>query len=360
MAVGVRSPGRGDRTGPVNPPPKRIMVTIMDHIGDVVNTTPVLAALRRAFPAAWIVGEMRAGSEPLLEGLGLVDAVWPRRRGLSGRLERLARMRGGHIDLALLLDCDNSAVLLAWLAGIPVRYGVHKSRYARLYTGSVSRRDDEHETLGPFRRLMPLLGVEPVEWRTMAAEAPGSAERVRGTLGAGGWDGSRPLVGLAVGASAPSRVWPAERFGELCGHLKRLGYAPVLLGSEADRPRAARAMASAPDALSLIGAPLADLPAALRLCRAVVSGDTGPMHLAAALGVPCVALYGPTRPEQTGPLDRSRCTLVTSATGNMDGIAAEQVAAALEGLAGVCSSMGHNLEAAHRSSGPATGPATPR
>lgn len=359
MAVGVRSPGLGDRTGPVNPPPQRIMVTIMDHIGDVVNTTSVLAALRRAFPAAWIVGEMCAGSEPLLEGLGLVDTIWSRRRGVGGRVERLTRMRHGRIDLALLLDCDNAAVVLAWLAGIPVRYGVHKNRYGRLYTGSVSRRDDEHETLGPFRRLMPLLGVETAEWRTMAHEAPGSADRVCRTLGAAGWHQSRPLVGLVVGASGASRVWPAERFGELCGHLERLGYAPVLLGSEVDRPRAAQVLASAPEALSLIGAPLADLPAALRLCRAVVSGDTGPMHLVAALGVPCVALYGPSRPEQTGPLDRSRCTLVTSATGAMDGIAAAHVAAALDALAGVCSSMDHNLEAAHRSAGPAAGPETP-
>lgn len=332
----------------MNPPPKRILVTIMDHIGDVVNTTPVLAALRRAWPDAWIAAEMRAGSEPLVEGLGLVNAIWPRRRGLRGRWDRLARMRRGRIDLALLLDCDNATVLLARLAGIPFRYGVHKARYARFTTGSLSRRDDEHETLGPFLRLMPLLGVEPEEWRTLAVEAPGSAERVRRTLCAAGWDGSRPLVGLVVGASSPARAWPEGSFVELCRLLEPTGAAPALLGAREDAGRAARMAAGAPGALDLTGAlGLADLPAALRLCRAVVSGDTGPMHLAAALGVPCVALYGPSRPEQTGPLDRSRCALVRSATGRLDDITAAQVSTALKALSEGERNIEYNPDTGH-------------
>jgi ADP-heptose:LPS heptosyltransferase len=111
--------------------------------------------------------------------------------------------------------------------------------------------------------------------------------------------GSGPVVGLFPGAHAPARRWPGERFAAVAHRVTPLGARVVVLGGSGEAALTARVAAAAPGALDTGGGTeLADLAALLSLCDLVVTNDTGPMHLAGAVGTPTVSLWGPSDPDE--------------------------------------------------------------
>ena len=288
-----------------DPGAPRVLVMTMDRLGDLVNTTPALRAIRRHHPEAHITVEVIAGTEALLSGSDDFDRIWttPRHRGWAGRMRQLRRMRAGRFHTAYLLEECNDKVILAWLAGIPCRQGLYRSRFRRLYSNCVAISATCHESLGNLRNLLDAVGIDTSDWNVHLALSGDVQLEARKALNVAGWDGNTSLVGINVGASNARRIWTAEGFAEIARTVHAMDAIPVLLGTGADKPMVVeiKRQASTP-MLDLVGrTTVGAMAGIIELCVALVTGDTGPMHIAAGLGCPVVALYGPSDPAITGP-----------------------------------------------------------
>ncbi|NDY41633.1 glycosyltransferase family 9 protein [Dissulfurirhabdus thermomarina] len=298
----------------------RILIVKLSALGDVVQALPVLAALRRAFPAAavdWVVGEAAAG---LLDGHPMLDRVivYPRRRwggavrrpgrwpGLAGELRAfLRRLRAARYDVVLELQGLLKSGLVAAATRSPRKVGFAGGREGSslFLTERLPPYDpDEHAVLR-YLRLARHLGAPggPPEFPLNAG--PAAEREALDLLAAGGYHSPRHLV-LVPGTVWPTKRWTPSGFARVAEFAAReRGLLPVVVGGAGDRglARAIRDEARV-DVADLTGrTTLPQLAALFRRARAVVSTDTGPMHLAAAAGAPVVALFGPTAPWRTGP-----------------------------------------------------------
>ncbi len=216
----------------------------------------------------------------------------------------LRSIRRGEFELALILPNSFQSALAIRLAGVPRRIGYATDGRSWLLTTALPRSKGVHQAQAYVGLLSPLSIVAPA----CALDYPvrPQAEAEAGRL----WEkvglGQRPTAGIHLGAAfGPSKLWWPERYAQLADRLRsRHGVDVVFLGSPGER-RLWQNVAERLDhpAPSLVGQDrLEILPALLRRCRVLVSGDTGAMHLAAAVGVPVVALFGPTDPRLTHPL----------------------------------------------------------
>jgi ADP-heptose:LPS heptosyltransferase len=146
-----------------------------------------------------------------------------------------------------------------------------------------------------------MLGVPIGEPRTRLAVLPDEKSAAEDALRAAGVPESAPRVALVLSVSEPIREWPAERFADLARALAAEGVAPVLLENPGDESKLERFRARAPEIPVVRAFELRLLLGAIASCDVLVSGDTGPAHMATALGIPRVTLYGPTDPVQWNP-----------------------------------------------------------
>lgn len=291
-------------------------------LGDAVMALPALFDLRRHFPHDRMLVAARPGVASLFELVTGVDGVvlLGSSRGLGGMTRairadaRAVRKTGSAI--AVLFPNSMRTAVTAALAGVPERWGYSRDMRRLLLTRGVGRARRPAHQVDAYRHLVGQLGVangprEPV------LDLPGShVDEARAWLAGLGWDNSRPLVGLAPGAAyGGAKRWSPDRVSQVVADLVRYhGATCVVVGSAADGETAARvvngaaAIAGEParaHVIDLAGrTTLARLAGVLSACRAFVSNDSGAMHLAAALGTPLVALFGPTNEKATGPVAR--------------------------------------------------------
>jgi lipopolysaccharide heptosyltransferase II len=250
---------------------------------------------------------VNAGTEGVMQGHPALDEVLVLERGGLNQQWRLMReLRRRRFDLVLdLTDGDRSAVL-AWLSGTPVRLGYNsEGRWrGRLYTQVIEADRFGVHTVQyhlAATEALGLVGPPPAPILTVAPEARRAAERL---LQEAGIEGIRPLVCLHPGARWWFKAWPVERFSELADRIQVETEAQVLLlGSEFERDVVSRIAAGMKTPCRhLVGRTgLQELAAVLERAALVVSNDNGPMHMAAALRVPVIGLFGPSDPAVWGP-----------------------------------------------------------
>ena len=272
-------------------------------LGDTVMALPALRALRAAMPDARITLVGRWAS--LLVGQGVADvllpypAAWPERRRFNHTLG------ADGADVAILLVNSLEAGLAARQWKARRRIGFDTDARRALLTDAVALPDPRRHQAEEYALLLAPVGVAVTDttpsWRPVAASgAEAEIDRLLAEI-----DAPRGrLVGLHLGASfGRSKLWPAESFARLASRLDAVRLVPVLLGAPADRDVAAAVAAASRRAPpSLVGRDRPSLlPRLLSRLSCVVSGDTGIAHLAAALGVPTVTLFGPTDPRLTAP-----------------------------------------------------------
>jgi heptosyltransferase-2 len=280
-------------------PGKRLVVVAPNWLGDAVMALPAIRDVR-AHAAAAIAVAARPAIAPLFTLVPGIDEVLELRSAPAA----VERLRQGRFDGALLLPNSFQSAFTAWRAGIPERWGYRADGRALLLTHAIPRPAAVHQAVY-YQRLVVSLGI-PSGRLEPRLEAPLSARAAGGaSLAAIGWDGRTPLVAMAPGAAyGGAKRWPAERFAALASALAQDGIETVLIGSAADAAAAGDvARAAGRNVLSLVGR--TDLPAlagVLASCRALVSNDSGAMHFAAALGVPVIAIFGPTNERETHPL----------------------------------------------------------
>jgi len=312
---------------------KHLVILAPNWLGDAVMALPAIADVRRAAPAARITVAARAPVAPLYSLVpGVDDTIVlskPASIGDVGRWTAVgAELADRPFDAALVLPNSIHAALVASRAGIPERWGYRAPFRSRLLTRAIARGGAMHQA-EYYQRLVRELGFPsgPLEPRVTVPDAARAAgDRL---LADAGWDGTSPLVALAPGAAyGGAKRWPPESFAELASTLAADGVRSVMVGSAADAPTAndvgravsasaretsGRATADPPkrlwreggqaSVLNLVGK--TDLPAlagVLTRCRALVTNDSGAMHLAAAAGVSVAAIFGPTDERATRPL----------------------------------------------------------
>jgi heptosyltransferase III len=294
---------------------RRILLTRMRFIGDIVLTTPVIRSVRAACPDAHIayMGERDAVS--LLECNPFLDEIIPYDYSRPGVLEQ-ARvgflLRGKHFDLVVDLFGNPRSALLTRLSGARVRVGPERSGRGRLYTIRVAD-DGRPKTAVEFHnQYIAAAGIPPVaskpELFLTNEEKRDAASYLRWVCGEGKpLDPARPIVGIHPGATWPAKKWLPERFAELADLLRaKLGAHVIITAGPGDAGAvsavSARAV-SAPAVLSVL--PLRQLAAVISCCSVFVSNDAGPMHIAPALGVPTVGIFGPGEDAVWFPYDLS-------------------------------------------------------
>ena len=332
--------------------PRSIAVVKLSALGDVVHATPVVEALAEAFPAArltWVV-ERRAAAllrdHPRLAEVVTIDTrAWRRVRAPAAALrlvqtlrELRQRLRAARFDVALDLQGLVKSGIVTAATGAPVRVGFaagfRRERWNGLFTNRhVTPPASARHVVEQYLALLEPLGVAPrrVTFRLPAREAAeGRAEEF---FAESGLKPHGRVVVVNPGAGKPAKRWPVERFVELATRLGREGNARVLvLWGPGEQP-AAQAIAQAPGAVLAPPTDLDTLIAVMRRASLVVAADTGPLHVAAAVGTPCVGLYGPTAAARNGPYGTGHRTL-SAADGRMTSIEVDPVLVAVRELLG--------------------------
>ncbi|MFP4419527.1 MAG: lipopolysaccharide heptosyltransferase I [Desulfococcaceae bacterium] len=302
----------------------KILIVKLSAIGDVIHALPAVVALRRAYPDARIDWAVESAAAGLLENHPALDRVlvshrkrWFRELRRSGsRAEAMAEIRTFFRNLRrerydLVIDFQqllkSAAVVLAARGRMKAGFGPgmqHMEGSHRVLNRRIPAVSMEVHALDRYRRLIEALGVPPgpVEYRLPVSEA---AERsVVKLLAGSGIRGRRPLVAMNPAATWETKHWTDEGFAEAGDRLVReMGADLVFTGGPGDRPAAARVRERMVEpSVDLSGrTTLPELTALLRRVRLLVTTDTGPMHLSAAVGTPTVAVFGPTAPWRTGP-----------------------------------------------------------
>ncbi len=295
-------------------PPRRVLIVKPSALGDVVHALPVAALLKRRWPAAhlsWLVSRPFA---PLLEANPHVDETIPfdrgrgaglvRQSGVARRLARDLRRRG--FDLVIDLQGLLRSGWLAWQTGAPVRVGFAYAREAAalFYTHRVTARPGERHAVERYLDVAELLGLGRVPVEFPLVTTPEDEQQVQSLLAP--LDGE-PFAVLLPGTNWATKRWPAERFAELAIMLERQRGLRIVIAGGGDASEAAGIVRSKlPSALDLSGRTgIRQLVALLKTASLAVTNDSGPMHIAAALGTPLVSLFGPTSPSRTGPYGRA-------------------------------------------------------
>ncbi len=283
----------------------RILLVRLGALGDIVHAIPVAAALGRAFPAAridWLVNERHR------EILDLVPVI-DRRIVIPSVLRAVGELRRSRYDVAIDVQGLIKSAALARSSGAGrvigfatsyLREPLARSFYTDVYDpgcgGIHDPRETRHVVEMNLGLLQPLGVAAGVPEFPIAPVDSAVARAVHEQTGGG-------YALLNPGARWPNKRWPASRFGRVAAALReRYGLISIALWGDGEQALAGQVVAHA-DGAAMASPPasIADLVALARGASVMVSGDTGPMHIAAAVGTPIVGIFGPTRPSRNGP-----------------------------------------------------------
>ncbi len=319
-----------DPHSPIDHPgkPHRLLVVLPSWVGDTVMATPTLRVLRELLPGSLIGGLMRPGIDQILAGTPFLDEFHVDRAvGMMGPKKVAAKIRHQRYDAALLLTNSFSTALVTRLAGIPRRIGYERDARGMLLTEKLHpprRREIEpykRSSTAPndwapipavdyyfnlARHLLRSIGIEvgrpgPLELNVTREEELAAEELLENAGFTAHELRKAPMAMLNPGGNHESKRWPADRFVALAEYLSdKHGMTVLVNGSPAESDlvdaivRDAQGDGRHVVALPKLGISLSILKALVKRCRVMVTNDTGPRHIAAAVGTPVVTMFGPT------------------------------------------------------------------
>lgn len=302
-------PGVGSRESRVAVGPTRVVVVAPNWLGDAVMALPALADLRAHFARAHLVVAARPGLAPLYTRVAGVDEIltlagrggWAALRDVGNEA---AALRAGAFDVAVLLPNSFRSALAAARAGIPERWGFATDWRGRWLTRRVPRSRAHAHHADYYRALLSGLGIAT---GTAYARVEARPDEGRAVLDQHGVPRQTPVLVCAPGAAyGRAKQWLPERYAELAELVAaRLGWQVVLVGARVDTAVCAEIAATASRAriVDLSGrTTLVELAGVLAAASAVVTNDSGAMHLAAAVGARVIAVFGATDERRTAPL----------------------------------------------------------
>ena len=275
-------------------------------LGDVVLTTPALRALKRGHPDATLEVVTERRYAPLLEGLPGVDRVWPLERSTAATLT-LARELGRRryrVAVDFFGNSRTAFLALASRAALTAGYDLrgrglaYRRRVPRTMSPAPGRR--EYAAATHVRLAVAAGGIDD-GLETRIAIPPGARARAAELLAPRLGPRGRGTIGLVAAGTWASKTWPASHAAGLARRLLEAGYRVLLLSGPGEQALAGRLETLAPGTETLPACDVATLAAVIARLVAVVGTDSGPRHLAAALGIPSFAWFGPTHPDTWSP-----------------------------------------------------------
>jgi heptosyltransferase I len=297
---------------------KRVLLIKLTSLGDVIHTLPVAASLKKAFPFLklhWIIEDRCA---PLLENHPLLDSVlvyprkqiqalitrrkWGQALKLFGGLRR--SLRDLNIDLSLDLQGLAKSGLMALMAGAPYRIGCSGLKEMSYL---ISRKIPEEKGLHVIDsnlKVAEFLGAKTEVPEFILGIKEEEKAWAKKFLGEDGLSAETRLIGLQVGVVPPEKCWSLDNYWHFLEKVSELpGVRIILFGDKTDQERIIPHLSKIPpQVINTLGKlSLRQLMALIDQCRLFIGGDTGPLHLAAGLGLPVVALFGGTDPGWSRP-----------------------------------------------------------
>ncbi|MCX5913548.1 MAG: lipopolysaccharide heptosyltransferase II [Deltaproteobacteria bacterium] len=299
---------------------RKVLVRTANWIGDAVMTLPALASIREGLPKRHLAVLTKPWVADLFSNHPMVDEVILYEspgihEGVRGKWKLARELRQEQFDLAILFQNAFEAAFIAYLAGIPRRAGYNTDARGILLTRAVPVNGmiKKGHQVDYYRAMTAGLGFQSRPSPPSLALTKSQREEGERILDSRGLQRERGLIGLAPGAAyGPAKQWFPERFASLADRLSRDWGARILIfGSQGDRGAASQLIRSARrEAADFTGqTTLGQAIGLIARCRLFVTNDSGLMHVAAALGVPVVAIFGSTDPARTGPLGEN-CRVV--------------------------------------------------
>ena len=288
---------------------KNILIIKMSSLGDVLHILPSVAALRKRFPKArltWLVHPQFSGfvpDPPIIDEVIYFDKVKFNKMSLGEKWAYFKEMRAllhsRKFDLVIDMHGLFKSAVLAAISGCDNRIG-----FCEMWEGSglVSKPiRGEHakgHAIEQYLDVVRYLGCPVDEISFPMPDLQKEWQAVQNKTEAV----KEPYVVLVPGARWDTKIWPAEHFAKLADMILRDGKQVILAGGPEDAPLGAQISKLTPGVTDLTGkTSLRELGALIRHCAVYISADTGPLFIAAAMKKPLVAMYGPTRPDKTGP-----------------------------------------------------------
>lgn len=294
-------------------PTPRFLITRLSAIGDCIHTTPLVAAIRQRYPRAFIAWATQPGPAKLLDGMDGLDALiridrnWLKRPSSIRRVRR--DLRAFRIDVSIDPQSLTKSSLLGWLSGARRRIGFTRGQARELspWLNNCLVEPTFLHVVDRYLELLRPLGIDSTHAEFCIPQPQESVTTIERFLTN---SSLQRFVLLNPGAGWNSKIWPHERYARVARHLADMHrVSSVVLWAGEQEKRWATSIA---DQSPAVLAPDTSLPELAELCRRAdlfVGSDTGPMHLAAAVGTRCVAMYGPTHPEVCGPYGSQHCAL---------------------------------------------------
>ncbi|MBI4208837.1 MAG: lipopolysaccharide heptosyltransferase II [Deltaproteobacteria bacterium] len=283
---------------------QRILIVRLGAIGDVVNCLPLLNRLKNADPQRYIAWAVEPKAYPILEGHRSIDKIFLFPRKEPWKIPQfIAQIRQQRFDIALDLQRILKSGLITLFSKAPVRLGFDRSRCKEgngLFTNQkIPSHPHSGVMLEQFLEFADLLKVppSPVEWKiAIPSEIHSWADKLLAPL-------SHPRIAIHLGASKPANRWRSERYLELAQRIQKNWGAGILFTGGIEEAEASHKIKNSSNLfLNLVGKTnLKQTAAVLQRCDLVIGGDTGPIHLAVAMGTPVVTLFGAANPQRTGP-----------------------------------------------------------
>ncbi len=296
-----------------------VLVVSVNWMGDVIFASPVFRALKEADPGGRLTCMGPARVQPVLESIPFIDEVLAyderdTHRSPWRRWRFLRELKTRRFDRVFLLHRSFSRALLVFLAGIPQRVGrPTKGRGWLLTHRVISAPQGSHRSDG-YLHIVEAFGVPVRDRQTILTVDPEADRRVKHLLVRKGLQETEPFVVINPGGNWALKQWPLTNFRTLVRRLAAKKTARVVVsGAPKDRHKAGEILSSGPAeaVVSVAGEiTLKELAALMRRAAVVVSADSGPLHVANAVGTPTVALFGPTRPEITAPRGAGKVRLL--------------------------------------------------
>ena len=280
-----------------------VLIVRLGALGDVVHAIPAAAALRRAYPGAAIHWLVESRHRAIVDLVTAVDrSIVLERPTLNGWLSVIRELRGTPYDIAIDLQGLLKSAVLARASGAARVVGFSiwhlREKTARPFY-SVAAPAEAGHVIRKNLRLLRAVGVDDDEVTfPLATVASPALDQLQQRIG-----GPRRFALINPGAAWPNKRWPPDRYGEVAAFVReQCALIPIVLWGPGEEQLADAVVAASSNAA--IAAPPTDIGDVVALARAaalVISGDTGPLHVATAVGTPTISLFGPTDPDRNGP-----------------------------------------------------------
>lgn len=302
---------------------KNILIIKMSSLGDILHTLPFAAALRQRYPKAkisWLVHPQFAGfvpDPPVIDEVIYFDKVKFKKMSIGDKLKYFCDMRSllhsKHFDLVIDMQGLFKSAVLAAISGCSNRIGYCEMREGSgLISKAICGSHSKDHVIERYLDVARYLGADVQEvsypMPDLTAESASVTEKLQQQV-------TGDYVVFVPGARWQTKEWPVEYYAQLAKMLTDEGMPVVLAGGPDDcaKGRKIKELCTSPKLVDLTGkTSLRELAALIKGCAVYISADTGPLHFAAALKKPLIAMYGPTKADRTGPYGSDRASVLLS------------------------------------------------